>query len=265
MVMAALALGASSASAEQASTGIYDNIPSALPGNLPSYGFEAYSLSEFGGEISYAVPGFTKKPVITIVMSSWACQEGSWHEGNCKTPRKKGFAVPITISIRNDSGELLSTFKHAYGMPYRPSASPICATPEFESPGSWYDAAENRCYHGIAFPLTFKLLKKDRFPEGSGIVTVSYNTTHHGPSPIGEGASCFKTPQGCFYDSLNVAMVKGAPSLGSDPTEELFLNSTWAEMYCGNASKLGTFAGTGVCPSFYEGEQPAFGVIAHKG
>jgi hypothetical protein len=79
---------------------------------------------------------------------------------------------------------------------------------------------------------------------------------------------------GCFYDSLNVAItepVENTLTVGSDPTRELFLNSTYAAMYCGSSTPVGTFGPTapieGTCASStpYETEagiQPAITVSA---
>ena len=46
------AIAASAASASV----VYDNIPSPLPGNLASFGNEAYSMAEFGGMVEFASP-----------------------------------------------------------------------------------------------------------------------------------------------------------------------------------------------------------------
>ena len=77
------------------------------------------------------------------------------------------------------------------------------------------------------------------------IVTVSYPTTSI-PS-----------------QSLNVALSEPAEntlSLGSDPTQELFVDSSNSEMYCAGATDVGTFGGTqGNC---WEGYQPVFAVHA---
>ena len=153
MAAAALiaAVAASSASAEV----VYNNIPGTLPGNFASIGLAATSSTEFGGEIELAGTA-RSKPVVTVVMSSWACETGSWTEGNCQTPKpKKGFKVPVTVRIyaaaelsEGPVAEKTSMVK----MYYRPSESPThCAA------GKWYDAASKECFHGYAFPVSIKL------------------------------------------------------------------------------------------------------------
>ena len=43
---------------------------------------------------------------------------------------------------------------------------------------------------------------------------ITYRTSHYGSAPIGE-PGCTGTDAGCFYDSLNVAVNKEAPSVGT--------------------------------------------------
>ena len=156
-------------------------------------------------------------------MSSWACETGSWTEGNCKTSKpKKGFKVPVTVRIyaadelsEGPVAEKTSTVK----MYYRPSESPThCGT------GKWYDEASKACFHGYAFPVSVKVSKLKRMPK-KAIVTFSYP---HASGPA---------------TSLNVATSEpseGTLSVGSDPVEEWFANSSWSEMYCPGAKDVGT-------------------------
>ena len=156
-------------------------------------------------------------------------------------------------------------------MPYRPTRNdPVCVPKGYEA-GTWYDPSTGKCSHGMAFTISFKELRVEL--RKREIITVSYDTTDHGPSPVGVTA-CNSTVAGCYYDSLNVAIIEpseGAPSAGSNPTNELFLNSTWNAMYCGGATPVGTFGPTapveGSCATGnpYETEagiQPAFSVTA---
>ena len=54
--VAAVSVFAVAASTASAAV-IYNNIPSPLPGNLASFGNEAYSMAEFGGMVEFATPG----------------------------------------------------------------------------------------------------------------------------------------------------------------------------------------------------------------
>ena len=58
-------------------------------------------------------------------------------------------------------------------------------------------------------------LQWDHGPSQHGLLRVTYDTTHYGSNPIGEGAACFSSSAGCFYDSLNVGITLDNPSVGS--------------------------------------------------
>lgn len=259
MALGALGTGAAGASASQV---IYDNIPSSLPGNFASLGNEAYSMSEIGGQIEFA--GTARNNLtVTAVMSSWACQRGNWVEENCESglrKMKKFFTVPVTFSLyevgpEDSVGAKLWSRTKSFKMEYRPTGSPKCTE------GRWYDEATATCYHGKAFMIKLTGMRVRNLPS-KAIISLSYNTSDHGPSPLGEVA-CRKTSQGCPYDSLNVALSEPAEStlsVGADPTEDVYVNSTYGEMFCGSGT-AGTF-GPANCPAFWEGSQPMLKVSA---
>jgi hypothetical protein len=235
---ALVAIAAGAASAEV----IYNNVPSPLPGNFASIGFAATSSTQFGGEVE-VVGAARKNPTVTVVMSSWACQSGSWSAHTCSSPTNKTFKVPVTVKIY-ETGELehaIATKTKTFKMLYRPSAEPVHCSGAYA--GTWYDATSEECFNGKAFPISLKL-KLQRVPK-KAIVTVSYPTTS---APA---------------KSLNVAVsepVEHTLSLGEDPTQELFLDSTWNEMYCAGATDIGTFGGSqGSC---WEGDQPVISISA---
>jgi len=267
---------AAAASAANAAV-IYNNIPSPLPGNFASFGNEAYSMAEFGGMVEFAAPG-QKHQTVTVAMSTWACQYGQVYPNTCETPKpNKKAKVPVTLNVYevgpgNTVGAKLGTTTKTFRMPYRPTrdTTGTCVGKGYEA-GTWYDATTDACYHGMAFTITFKKLHLET--RKKEIISVSYNTTGHGPAPIGLTA-CNSTVAGCYYDSLNVAIIEpaeGAPSAGSNPTNELYINTTYEEMYCGSGTPLGTFGPTapieGSCASnnvygTEAGIQPAFSVSA---
>ena len=74
VAIAAVSVFAISVSSASAAV-VYNNIPSPLPGNLASFGNEAYSMAEFGGMVEFATPG-QKHQTVTVGMSTWACQFG---------------------------------------------------------------------------------------------------------------------------------------------------------------------------------------------
>lgn len=216
---AALAAGAASAEV------VYDNVPASLPGNFASIGLAATSTSEFGGEIELAGAS-REKPTVKVVMSSWACQSGAWTEASCITSKPtKGFRVPVTIRVYG-AGELseapIAERTKTVKMLYRPSDSPgKCPAHE------WYDEATTECSHGFAFPIEIKLPKLKKMPKRT-VITVSYP---HSSGPA---------------QSLNVAVSEPSEktlSIGAQPVEEWFANSTSSEMYCPGAKDVGTLGG----------------------
>ena len=222
-------------------TVLYNNIPDPQPANVVSVGFEATSTSEFGGQLGFAGAERTS-PDVTVLMSSWACETGSWTSG-CVTTPGATFTHPVTLNVynvgaNNTVGSLVATQTDTFTMPYRPSSD--CPT----STQKWL-ASDGNCYTGKAFPITFHL-EGVTLPDAA-IVTVAYNTAHYGAHPLGVTGP---------YDSLNVGLADG-PTVGTAlPTaDDAYLNSTWSGAYCDSTGSTGTLrldAGcwTGYLPAF---------------
>ena len=108
----------------------YNSIPSKVTGNVPSYGFQAYSIEELGDAV--ALGGTARKlSSMSVVFSSWASQSGSWNTGDAVTTPGATFDVPITFNIyaNNDGtkGDLLATKTQTVAMAYRPSTDNVAA------------------------------------------------------------------------------------------------------------------------------------------
>jgi hypothetical protein len=234
-------------------TVVYDNIPSPTPGNVPSVGFEATSTAEFGGLVQLAGTS-RQNPTVTVLMSSWGCQSGSWFAGNCTTTPGATFSHPITLNLYNVGaggapGSLIATKTQTFAIPYRPSASASCGD------GRW--STGTSCFNGYATPISFNLTGVTL--PSQLIVSVAYNTTHYGSAPIGQSAPCFTSAGGCGYDSLNVGTAP-APTTGSTNLDDAYLSSTWAGAYCDSgAGGTGTFRLDAGC---WTGYLPAFRIAA---
>lgn len=180
---------------------------SPLPPNMPSYGFEATSLTSLGDRIALKPGSPRTLHSITVAMSSWACQTGAWFSLDCASAQNATFSHPITIKVYNSSGTLLGTLTQTFSIPYRPSADPTCVG---MNAGKW-KAANGTCYNGFASTITFDLRSMNiKLPDDVLAFDVSYNTRTHGPVPIGVTGP---------YDSLNVGVYDSAattPSVGSD-------------------------------------------------
>lgn len=261
MLAATAVLAVVAGTASAAPEPIYNNIPSPLPGNLPSLGFQATQTSEFGGQVEFAGAA-RKNPTVKVTMSSWGCVTGTWYGGNCGTPAGSKFEWPITVSVyevgpENAVGALIARSAKTFKMPYRPSAN--YAKCNGANAGKWYSSATATCFNGRAFTIALGL--KVTLPERA-IISVAYNTSNYGVTP--QHAACQSTEAGCPYDSLNVAVREageGGPSLGSDPAPaDAYINSTTAGNYCENEAAVGTFALSKNC---WTEEQPAIAVTGH--
>jgi hypothetical protein len=265
-ILAAVAILALSAATAGAAT-IYNNMPSPKPGNVPSIGFEATSSAEFGGQVQFAGTA-RKSPKITVLMSSWGCQEGGW-TGGCKTTGGATFSQPLTLNVYevgpgDEPGAQVASVTQTFNIPYRPSASKNCTG---EQAGEWSKGGE--CFNGKAvnesFTLTGVMLP------AKAILSVAFNTTNYGAAPIGPKPCGAFNPSRCAYDALNVGVTEPAneespepvnPSVGSDPLPAYdYVNSSWAAMY--EPEPHGT-VGTFSKANGWTGYQPLFKVTASK-
>lgn len=236
-----------------ASSVIFNNITSPTPGNVPSIGYEATSTNEFGAQLNLAGTD-RENPKVTVLMSSWGCQSGSWNLLTCLTTPGATFTHPITLNIYNvgDSntvGTLLSTKTTVFTMPYRPSSDTVNCTGD--DAGKWFDGTS--CKNGKAFEISFSFVGIT-LPDNV-IVTVEYNTSHYGKAPLGVQA-CSGTTEGCAYDSLNVGALTDITVGNFLPTvSDAYMTSTWGGAYCdsgvGGTGTLRLDAGcwTGYMPS----------------
>jgi hypothetical protein len=219
---------------------IYDSTVNPQPGNLPSVGAEAYAFEELGDAIAFA--GTARSPgAVTVTMSSWGCQAGAWYSADCVTTPGATFSIAITLNIyaagSPTPGSLITTRTQTFTIPYRPSSDNVNCTG-----GRWYQASTATCFNGLAHNVTFDLTSLNILLPNAVVYGISYDTTSYGPAPIGTSAPCFSTPQGCPYDSLNIALAP-AVNVGSKPfPDTLYWNDFYPSNYCdGGLAGTGTF------------------------
>lgn len=229
VVAGSLTLGAA-AHAQQAA---YNAVPTPLPPNVPSLGFEATSTDEFGDHVALSGP-YRKLWSVDVLMSSWACEGGAWYNG-CVTTSGATFTHDVTLNIYAVDhtlptpavGALIASKTQTFVMPFRPSTSAACA------PGTGWEASPGQCYNGLAFTITFDLLSLDITLPDEVIYGVAYNTSHHGATPIGVGGP---------YDSLNVGLNTAGPIPGDVEPDALFWDTSHGPFYCdGGAEGVDVF------------------------
>jgi hypothetical protein len=234
LVAAVLSVTLVAGSAIAASNAVYNAIPSPLPPNVASVGYEATSTSEFGDYVHLA--GTNRGlGAVTVTMSDWAL-----HSDYASDPRYSATSAtwshPITVNVySNHLGSngapdtLLATKTQDVKIPWRPVADTTCATPT-----AWR-AVDSQCYNGFAFNATFDLGSLNVTLPNDVIVGVSYNTADYGHAPIG-------TPGP--YNSLNVGVPTGqTASVGSDDNaDNVFWNTSYAGFYTdGGTAGVGIF------------------------
>jgi hypothetical protein len=217
---------------------LYNTIPSTLPVNLPSAGYEASSISELGNLIQFAGGTSTYSLTsATIVMSDWAPQSDWAAEINGTTITSAGFYIPLTLNLyavgsNNSVGALLDSVSIDAFIPWRPAATAGC--------GNNYLGSDGLCHGGSLSSVTFDLAGLN-VPD-TIIYGLAYNTEHYGSVPTGVPGP---------YVSLNFALSSDAPSVGSNPLPgDAYVNSLNSADYgAADAGNLGTFGqGTGWSP-----------------
>jgi hypothetical protein len=202
--------------AQAASPKVFNSLPAQLPGNVASVGFEATQTDALGDQIRLA-PGKRKLEKVKIVMSSWACEAGSWTAG-CDTTAGATFDESITLTLYRANagnpdlpGSVIATRKRKFAIPFRPSAD---ATNCSASPTGWYSPKDDACFNGKAFNIVFTF-PGIHLPDEL-VYGISYNTSTSGNQPHGTARPCYGTPEGCPDDSLNIGTSTGLPVRGTD-------------------------------------------------
>jgi len=230
--------GVASASTEP----IFDYIPSPLPGNVASYSYESWGVAEAGDGISFSTGGPQTLDNVKVVVSSWACEEGTgWAAENeipCVTTPGSTFAMPITLNIYDphDDMALLDSISRTFDIPFRPSRNPDC--PETVNGQGW----GQDCLLGRADIITFNLagaVVPDEIVYG-----IAFDTSSFGYHPIGDEAACAAAQYaGCPYDLLNLGVEGSAPPfVGTDESP----NGAWQYSVFGSAYCDGGEGGSAV-------------------
>jgi hypothetical protein len=208
---------------------VYNNIPSPLPPNVPSLGYQATQTSEFGGLIQFAGSGSHALGSATVAMSDWAYYSNWASAVNGTTITTNGFYVPLTLSIydvaaNNSVGKLIGADTLNAFIPWRSEPSSGC--------GDGWRAGDGKCYGGSLSTVTFDL-SRITVPN-EVIYGLSFNTETWGASPTGVDGP---------YDSLNFALSETQPSVGSNPLPDTayWATSTAGWYTDGGAGGVGTF------------------------
>jgi hypothetical protein len=227
---AVLGLTATTASASVPRSVLYTSTAPGV-GNIPSVGVEAYSFNQIGDEV--LLRRVAKLKSVWVQLSDWACQSGSWDQGNCATTPGATFTTPITLNIYRASttdsngvttpGPLLATVTKTFTIPYRPSASPHCTGTQA---GEWFKNGQG-CFNGLAHTIGFTLTGlKTKLPKDV-VWGVSYNSDNSGPEPLGGS--------GAPEDSLNVGLAPKVRAGHQRFPDAIFWDTRFAGFTCAAA------------------------------
>ena len=233
---AALTFAVAGANAAPVPSVVYNAIPSPLPPNMASLGFQATQTSEFGDYVHLAGTDRNLKTV-TVTMSDWALYSDyaldARYAANSST-----WTHPITLNLYNAipaatpggtnmKGTLIATVTQTITIPWRPAADPTCPG------GTAWRASNNQCYNGLAFNATWDFSSLGIVLPNNVIVGVAFSTQTYGTPPMGVPGP---------YNSLNVG-VEGTATVGTDDnTDRVFWNTLTPSNYTDNGTGgVGTF------------------------
>ena len=240
MVTVLLSLLASAAPSGAAgpATVVYDSIPSPLPGNIVSLGYQATATSAFGDDVRLA-DGPRTLDTVTVGMSSWALHAGV--NNSAPGADSSGWDQQLTLDLYRSTGPanapvvgaLLAAQSRTFHVPWRPAADPTCANPT-----QWKDG-DGACWNGKAFTVTFDLSSAAVTLPSRLIATVAFNTQSYGSVPVGADGP---------WNSLNVGAQGTSASVGTDVSNDVVL---WDSTYGGRPAGLSPDTGwTGNGPTF---------------
>lgn len=220
------------------SESVYDAVPSTLPQNMASLGYQATQTAEFG-DFFHLGASNRMLNTVTVTMSNWALASTaaniSFCTSNPSSCSTDAFVWPITVNVYSSHlgangapDTLLATKTEDVSVPWRPEADVTCT-----DPAQWRSSVDGQCYNGYAFNAAFDLSSLNTVLPEDVIVGVKYSTQSYGDTPTGTDGP---------YNSLNVG-VEGSASVGTDAdTDNVFWNTGYASFYTdGGAAGVGIF------------------------
>lgn len=235
LLVSLLTLVVVASSASAASSVVYNAVPSTLPPNMASLGFQATQTSEFGDYVHLAGTNRVLNTV-TVTMSDWALF-ADYSTTAPYSSNSVSWTHPITLSVYSNHlgangvpDTLLAIKTQSVTIPWRPVGDESC--PIAYGVHQW-KASDGSCNNGIAFNATFDLTSLNVTLPSDVIVKIAYDTESYGVAPIGANGP---------YNSLNVG-VEGLATIGTDDNiGNVFWNTSTAAWYTdGGDTGVGVF------------------------
>jgi hypothetical protein len=206
---------------------VYSTMPTPIPPNVPSLGYQATQTAEFGQGVDLSSSGGATLGSAQVLMSNWALESTYEPVGT-----SAGFTVPLTLNLYNvgpgDSvGSLISSTTIDALINWRPEASSGCT-------GGAYMASDGNCYNGQDQVVTFNLANV-AVPQ-QFIYGLAFNTQTWGANPTGTTGP---------YNSLNFGLLGDGtnpvtPFVGTDISPNSAYWNTSTAGYYGDGGAGGT-------------------------
>jgi hypothetical protein len=186
-------IGYAASSAPSFTCRVYDSTDVPLPTNIPSVGYEANGLTEFGALVELRDNRSYPVKNITLEMSSWVPHSEWPRYPDC------GFSLELTLKIYsanrvNESyyttGSNIYTIPRDFIIPWKPEHNGTCPS------GKWQDV-NGVCRSGIAFDAIFDLSNQNITLPSQFIYGLEFNTQNYGITPFHEPGP---------YNSLNIGV-----------------------------------------------------------
>ena len=181
LVVVAVCAVAGSALAAGQSAVIFDSTTNTGPkSNLPSYGPQAYSFAQIGGDATFA--GSKRKLTSAVVtLSSWACVDGHWNSALRHARKCQVLASDHAQHLQHDR-RIAPDVQDA---DVRRLVPPVRQPGQVRGvPTKWYSTTEKTCFNGLAQDVTFTFDGMTTLPD-TVRYGITYGTSNHGSPSMG--------------------------------------------------------------------------------
>ena len=209
----ALASAATASATLPPQTTVYSNIPDETRRQLRESGLSRLRRQPSSAVRSELGSGSRTNPVVTVTMSSWACQKGNWPEGSCATTpgarssqsRSRSTSTRSNPTTRRENWWRRTRRRsrsHTGRPPIRSALNPAHGS----DAKAWLDESgravlpRSRYEHQVRSRRPVPVSLPDKVIVVSGL--------QHPDDRLATSRHAIRVTDGCAYDSLNMALTE---------------------------------------------------------